>query len=80
MKACKKEESEYDSEDEKEMEKIWQEFVASDDRKSIDEERENEFNLKIYSLKVDLANFEEFGIKEQEFSEIFKSEPIYTVA
>ena len=35
MKACKKEESEseYDSEDGKEMEKIWQEFVASDDRK-----------------------------------------------
>ena len=31
-------------------------------------------------MKVDLENFEEFGIKEQEFSELFKSEPIYTLA
>ena len=31
-------------------------------------------------MKVDLANFEEFGIKEQEFSEIFKFEPVYTLA
>jgi hypothetical protein len=30
-------------------------------------------------LKVDLENFEEFGIKEQEFSELFKYEPIYTL-
>ena len=35
---------------------------------------------KINSLKVDLANFEEFGIKEQEFSEIFKNEPVYTLS
>ena len=34
---------------------------------------------KINSLKVDLANFEEFGIKEQEFSEIFKHKPVYTL-
>jgi hypothetical protein len=31
-------------------------------------------------LKVDLENFEDFGIKEQEFSELFKYEPIYTLA
>ena len=30
-------------------------------------------------MKVDLANFEEFGIKEKEFSEVFKYEPIYTL-
>ncbi len=30
-------------------------------------------------MKVDLENFEDFGIKEQEFSELFKSEPIYTL-
>ena len=35
---------------------------------------------KVNSLKVDLANFEEFGIKEQEFSQIFKFEPIYTLS
>ena len=27
-----------------------------------------------------MANFDELGIKEQEFSENFKSEPIYSVA
>ena len=32
------------------------------------------------SLKNDLANFEEFGIKEQEFSQIFKTKPLYTIA
>ncbi len=31
-------------------------------------------------MKVDLENFEDFGIKEQEFSELFKYEPIYTLA
>jgi hypothetical protein len=30
--------------------------------------------------KNDLANFEDFGIKEQEFSQLFKYEPIYTLA
>ena len=35
---------------------------------------------QVISLKVDLANFEEDGIKEQEFSQLFKYEPIYTVA
>ena len=34
---------------------------------------------KIYSLKLDLTKFEEFGIKEDEFIEIFKSYPIYTI-
>ena len=29
---------------EKLSERVWQEFLASDDRKSIDEEREYEFN------------------------------------
>ena len=31
-------------------------------------------------MKVHLENFEEFGIKEQEFSELFKYEPIYNLA
>ena len=31
------------------------------------------------SLKNDLDNFEEFGIREREFSEIFKYQPIYTL-
>ena len=31
-------------------------------------------------MKDDLANFEEFGIKEQEFSKIFKTDPIYTLS
>ena len=30
-------------------------------------------------MKDDLTNLEEFGIKEQEFSELCKSEPIYTL-
>ncbi len=30
-------------------------------------------------MKVDLKNFEEYGIKEQEFSKLFKSEPVYTL-
>ena len=34
---------------------------------------------KVNAWKVDLANFEEFGIKEQEFSELFKYEPIYNL-
>ena len=34
----------------------------------------------VFPLKVDLENFEEYGIKEQEFSELFKYEPIYTLA
>ena len=32
------------------------------------------------SLKDDLTKFEEFGIKEQEFSKLLKSSPIYTLA
>ena len=32
-----------------------------------------------YSLKVELGNFEKYGIKEREFSELFKYEPIYTL-
>jgi hypothetical protein len=31
-------------------------------------------------LKVDLPNFEEFGIKEQEFTGLFKCEPVYAEA
>ena len=31
-------------------------------------------------MKYSLENIEEFGIKEQEFSEILKFEPIYTLA
>ena len=31
------------------------------------------------SFKLELVNFEENGIKEQEFSQIFKYEPIYTL-
>ena len=31
-------------------------------------------------MKVELENFEDFGIKEQEFSELFKYEPIYNLA
>ncbi len=31
-------------------------------------------------MKIDLENFEEFGIKEQKFSELFKYEPIYNLA
>ena len=27
-----------------------------------------------------MSNFEEFGIKEQEFSELFKYEPVYTLS
>ena len=54
--------------------------MVSDDKKSIDKERELSFILKNNSLKSDLANFEEFGIKEKEFSELFKYEPIYYVA
>ncbi len=34
----------------------------------------------VYPLKADLENFEEFGIKEKEFTEFFKYEPIYTLA
>jgi hypothetical protein len=30
-------------------------------------------------LKAYLKDIEEFGIKEQEFTEIFKNEPIYTL-
>jgi hypothetical protein len=41
--------------------------LVSDDKKSIDKERELSFILKNNSLKSDLANFEEFGIKEKEF-------------
>ena len=46
-----------------------------------------EFNLakdsvsqKVNSLKNDLANFEEFGIKEKEFSELLNYEPVYTLS
>ena len=35
--------------------------------------------MKVHNLKRDLENFEEFGIKEQEFSELFKYESIYTI-
>jgi hypothetical protein len=31
-------------------------------------------------LKVDLENLEEFGIKEQEFFELFKYEPTYNLS
>ena len=34
---------------------------------------------KVNSLKVDLANLEEFGIKEEEFSQIFKTKPVFTL-
>jgi hypothetical protein len=34
----------------------------------------------VESLKLDLANIEEFGIKEKEFTQIVKCEPIYTLA
>ena len=34
---------------------------------------------KVNSLIADLANFEEYGIKEQEFSQLTKSSPIYTI-
>ena len=30
-------------------------------------------------MKVDLETYEDNGIKEQEFSELFKYEPIYTL-
>ena len=35
---------------------------------------------KVNAWKVDLANFEEFGIKEEEFSKLFNYEPIYNIA
>ena len=31
-------------------------------------------------MKNSLVNFEEFGIKEKEFSEIFKYDPVYTLS
>ena len=31
-------------------------------------------------MKDDIAYFEEFGIREKEFSEIIKYEPVYTIA
>ena len=31
-------------------------------------------------FKADLANFEEFGIQEEKFIQLFKSFPIYTLA
>jgi len=34
---------------------------------------------KGYSFKDESINFEEFGIKEEKFIEIFKSSPIYTL-
>ena len=40
-----------------------------------------EENLEKYnSLKIDLANFEEFGINEEEFKKFFKSQPVYSLA
>ena len=38
----------------KKINKIWKEFLASDDRKAIDVERENDFKKKVDSFKVDL--------------------------
>ena len=35
---------------------------------------------KVNSLKIDLANFEEFGINEEEFKKFFKSQPVYSLA
>jgi len=34
---------------------------------------------RVKELKLDLANIEEFGIKEKEFIELFKSEPVNTL-
>ena len=40
-----------------------------------------ESQLKNYnSHKVNLKDFEEFGIREEDFSNIFESKPVYTLA
>ena len=44
---------------------------------SVSEEELNQ--IKVSSLKLDFANIEEDGIKEKEFSQLLKSEPIYTL-
>ena len=35
---------------------------------------------RVNSLKGDLANFEELGIKDEQFTQIFKYDPIYTLS
>ena len=37
---------------------VWQQFLDSDEKKSIDKERELAYKLKVNSLKIDLSNFE----------------------
>ena len=40
---------------------------------------EQEIKQKIISLLISIQNIEEFGIKEQEFLQLTKSSPIYTL-